>query len=154
MFFWTSLAFFIIQCMLAIWSLVSCSYSLYKPSLDIWKFLVCITLKPSMQDFKHDLTVMRDECNCPMVSTFFGTTLWELGWGLTFSSPMATAGSSRFADMQNECKTLMASSFRDLNSSAGISLHPLALLTAILLKAHLTSYSTMSGSGRLTTPSW
>ena len=37
-----------------------------KPSLDIWKFLVCIMLKPSMQDFKHDLTSMGDECNCPM----------------------------------------------------------------------------------------
>ena len=37
-----------------------------KSSLDIWKFLVCIMLKPSMQDFKHDLTRMGDECNCPM----------------------------------------------------------------------------------------
>ena len=32
-------------------------------------------LKPSMQDFKHDLTSMGDECSCPMVSTFFGITL-------------------------------------------------------------------------------
>ena len=33
-----------------------------------------------MQDFKHDLTSVGDECNCPMVSIFFGTTL--LGeWG-------------------------------------------------------------------------
>ena len=64
MFFWTSLAFFIIQCMLAIWSLVSCSYSLYKPSLDIWKFLVHIMLKPSMQYFKHDLTSMGCCCCC------------------------------------------------------------------------------------------
>ena len=38
---------------------------------------------------------------------------------------------------QNECKILIASSFRDLNSSAGILSHPLALLTAVLLKAHL-----------------
>ena len=30
----------------------------------------------------------------------------------------------------------MASSFRDLNSSAGIPSHPLALLTAVLLNAH------------------
>ena len=29
-----------------------------KPSLDIWKFLVHIMLKPSMQDFKHGLTNM------------------------------------------------------------------------------------------------
>ena len=56
-------------------NLISGSSSFSKPSLDIWKFLVCIMLKPSMQDFKHDLTSMGDECNCPMVSTFFGTTL-------------------------------------------------------------------------------
>ena len=31
--------------------------------------------KPSMQDFKHDLTSMRDACNCPMVSAFFSTSL-------------------------------------------------------------------------------
>ena len=38
----------------------------------------------------------------------------------------------------------MASSFRDLNSSAGISSNPLSLLIAVLLKAHLTSHSRMS----------
>ena len=32
-------------------------------------------LKTSMQDFKHDLTSMGDECNCPMVRTFFSTIL-------------------------------------------------------------------------------
>ena len=37
--------------------------------------MVRVMLKPSMQDFKHDLTGMGDDCNCPMVSTFFGTTL-------------------------------------------------------------------------------
>ena len=56
-------------------NLISSSSSFSKPSLDIWKFLVHIMLKPSMQDFKHDLTSMGDECNCLMVSTFFGTTL-------------------------------------------------------------------------------
>ena len=56
-------------------NLISGSFSFSKLSLDIWKFLVCIMLKPSMQDFKHDLTSMGDKCNYPMVSTFFGTTL-------------------------------------------------------------------------------
>ena len=56
-------------------SLISSSSSFSKLSLDIWKFLVCIMLKPTMQDFKHDLTIMGDEWNCPMVSTFFGTIL-------------------------------------------------------------------------------
>ena len=37
--------------------------------------LVHVMLTPSMQDFKHDLTSMGDECNCPMVWTFFSTTL-------------------------------------------------------------------------------
>ena len=58
--------------------MISDSFSFSKPSLDIWTFLVCI--KP---DFKHDLTSMGDECNCPMVSTFFGTTLlgnWDEDW--------------------------------------------------------------------------
>ena len=49
--------------------------SFSKPSLEIWKLLVHIMLKPSMQDFKHDLTSMGDECSCPMVSIFFSTTL-------------------------------------------------------------------------------
>ena len=55
-------------------NLISSSVSFSKPSLDIWKFLVHIMLKPSVQDFKHDLTSMGDECSCPMVSLLFGTT--------------------------------------------------------------------------------
>ena len=32
-------------------NLISGSSSFSKPNLDIWKFLVCIMLKPSVQDF-------------------------------------------------------------------------------------------------------
>ena len=52
-------------------NLISGSFSFSAPSLDIWKFLVHVMLKPSMQNFKHDLTSMGDECNCLMISTFF-----------------------------------------------------------------------------------
>ena len=45
-------------------NLISGSSSFSKPSLDIWKFLVCIMLKPSIQGFKHDFNSMGDECNC------------------------------------------------------------------------------------------
>ena len=55
-------------------NLISGSSTFSKRSLDIWMFLVCIMLNTSIQDLKHDLTSMGDECNCPMVSTFFGTT--------------------------------------------------------------------------------
>ena len=82
-------------------NLISSSSSFSKPSLDIWKFLVHIVLKPRMQDFQHDLTGMGDECSCLMVSTFFGTTLLGIGMKITFSSPVVTAGSSRFADIMN-----------------------------------------------------
>ena len=41
-----------------------------------------------------------------------------------------------------------------LNTSTGILSHPLALLTAVLPKAHLTLFSRMSSSGWLTIPSW
>ena len=44
--------------------LISGSSAFSKSSLDIWKFLVCIMLKPSMQDFKNDLSSMGDKCDC------------------------------------------------------------------------------------------
>ena len=56
-------------------NLISSSSSFSKLSLDIWKFLVHIMLKPSMRDFKYDLTSMGDQYNCLTVSSFFGTTL-------------------------------------------------------------------------------
>ena len=56
---------------------MSSSSSFSKPSLDTWNFLFHIMLKSSMQDFRHELTSMGDECGCPKVSIFFGTTFLE-----------------------------------------------------------------------------
>ena len=53
-----------------------------------------------------------------------------------------------------ESNTLTALSLRIWNSSAGIPSLPLALFVVMLLKAHLTSHSKMSGSRWETTPSW
>jgi len=53
-----------------------------------------------------------------------------------------------------ECSTFTVSSFRIWNSSTGIPSPPLALFTVMLLKAHLTSHSRMSGSRWVITPSW
>ena len=74
MFFWNSLAFFLYD-PANVGNLISGSSAFSKPCLDIWNFLVCIKLKPSMQDFIHNLTSMGDECNCLMVRTFVSTTL-------------------------------------------------------------------------------
>ena len=65
-------------------SLISSPSSFSKPSLDIWKFLVCIMLKPSMQDFKYDLTSMRDECYCLMVSTFLVLSIYSYPYFYTY----------------------------------------------------------------------
>ena len=56
-------------------NLISGSSVCSKPSLDIWKFLAHVMMKPTMQDFKHDLTGVGAECNCLMFRTFFSTTL-------------------------------------------------------------------------------
>ena len=52
-------------------NLITGSSAFSKPSIDIWKFLVHILLKPSLKDFEHYLTSMGNECNCPVVWTFF-----------------------------------------------------------------------------------
>ena len=65
-------------------NLTSGSPAFSKPCLDIWKFLVHITLKPSMQEFKHDLTSMGDEYNCLVVRIFFSATLLGDGMRIDF----------------------------------------------------------------------
>ena len=53
-----------------------------------------------------------------------------------------------------EYSTFTLSSFRIWNSSTGMPALPLALFVVMLLKAHLTSHSRMSGSRWVITPSW
>ena len=65
MFFWDSLAFSMIQWMLAIWSLVP------QTSLYIWMFSVHVLLKLSLKDFEHYLASKWDEHSCMLGSTFF-----------------------------------------------------------------------------------
>ena len=91
-------------------------------------------LKPSLEDFEPNLTSMGDECNCPVVWTFFSTAL--LGnlnedWPFPVLCPLLG-----FPDLLTfECSTLIASSFRILSSSAGIPSPPLAFLTAAAAKS-------------------
>ena len=48
-------------------NLISGSSAFSKSSLNIWKFLVHVLLKPSMEDFEHDLASMWNEYNCEVV---------------------------------------------------------------------------------------
>ena len=137
MFFGKSLAFSVIQRMLAIWSLVLLPF-LNKSSLYIWKFSIHVLMKPSWKDFEHYLAIMWNECSCTVVWTFFGIAFLR-DWNENWSFPIL--------------QLLIASSFRIWNSSAGIPSPPLALFVVILPRAYPTSCSRMSGSRWVTIPS-
>ena len=53
-----------------------------------------------------------------------------------------------------DCSTLTAAAFKVWNSSSGVLSPPLAWLVGMLPKAHLTSYTSISGFRRVTTPLW
>ena len=55
--------------------LISGSSAFTKSSLYIWKFLVHILLKPSLENFEHDLASMWSEYKCEIHWTFFSVAL-------------------------------------------------------------------------------
>ena len=48
-------------------TLISDSSAFSKTSLNIWKFMVHVLLKPGLENFEHYFTSMLDECNCVVV---------------------------------------------------------------------------------------
>ena len=65
MFFWKSLAFF--NDPMDVGNLISGSSAFSKTSLNIWKFTVHVLLKPSLENFEHNLASVWDERNCVVV---------------------------------------------------------------------------------------
>ena len=134
-------------------NLVSGSSALSKSSLNIWKFMVHILLKPDFENFEHYFTSMWDECNRVILWTFFAIAfLWD--WNENW--PFQSCGHCWVFQTcwHTECSTFIASSFRFWNSSTGIPSPQLALFIVMLSKAQLTSHSRMSGSRWVITPSW
>ena len=81
-----------IQRILAIWSLVPLPF--LNPawtSGSLW-FTYCWSLTWRILN----VTSLWYECNCAVVSAFFGIAFLGLEWKLTFSSPVATAEFSKF----------------------------------------------------------
>ena len=59
-------------------NVISGSSAFSKSSLNIWKFLVHILLKPNFENFEHYFASVWNECNCVVVWTFFGIAfLWD-----------------------------------------------------------------------------
>ena len=79
-------------------NLTSGSFAFSKSSLNIWKFLAHILLKPDLENFEYYLASMWNECNRVVVWTFCGiAVLWDWNENWTFFSPVATAKFSKFA---------------------------------------------------------
>ena len=83
--------------------LISGSSAFSKSSLNIWKFLVHVLLKPNLEKFEHYFASMWNECNYAVVWAFefFAIAFFGIGMKLTFSSPVATAEFSKFAGILN-----------------------------------------------------
>ena len=144
MFFWNSLAFLMIQQMLAIWSLVPLPF--LKP---VWtsgssQFTYCWSLARRILS----ITCMWDECICAVVWAFFRMSFLGIGMKTDLFQSCDHCWVFQIC-WHIECSTFTASSFRIWNSSP-----PLALFIVMLPKAHLTSHSGMSISRWVITPSW
>ena len=64
-------------------NLISGSSAFSKSSLNIWKFMVHIPLKPGLENFEYYFTSVWDECNCVVVWAFFGIAFlldWNESW--------------------------------------------------------------------------
>ena len=95
-FFWNSLAFLMIQRMLAIWSLVPLPFLKPAWTSECSQFTYCWSL--AWRILSITFLACEDECNCAVVWAFFGIAFFGIGMKkLTFSSPVATAEFSKFA---------------------------------------------------------
>ena len=64
-------------------NLISGSSAFSETSLNIWKFMVHVLLKPGLENFEYYFTGMWDECNCALVWAFFGIAFlrdWNENW--------------------------------------------------------------------------
>ena len=117
--------------LIGVGNLISGSSAFYKSSLCIWKFSVHILLKPSLKDFKHNLTSMWNGHDCMVVWAFFGIVL--LGIGMK-TDIFQSCGHCRVFQIcwHIECSTLTTSSFSIWYSTAGIPSLTLGLFVVIL----------------------
>ena len=152
-------------------NLISDSFAFSKTSLNIWKCMLHVLLKPGLDNFEHYFTSVWDECSCVVVWAFFGIEWIECNWmewiecnwmewiecnWMTWAFLGIGIKTDLFQSCGHcwvfqicwhiDCSIFTVSSFRIWNSSTGIPSPPLALFLLMLPKAHLTWHSRMSGS--------
>ena len=83
-------------------NLISGSSAFSKSSLKIWKFLVHVVLKPSLENFEPYFASMWDECSCVVVWAFFGISfLWDWNENRPFPVLWPTAEFFKFAGISS-----------------------------------------------------
>ena len=134
-------------------NLISGSSAFSKSSLNIWKFMVHVLLKPGLENFEHYFPSVWDECNCAVFEHSLAVPFFETGMKTDL---FQSCGHCWIFQMSwhIEWSTFTASSFRIWNSSTGIPTPSLALFIMMLPKDHLTSHSRMSGSRWVITSLW
>ena len=121
-FFFNSFFFFFFYHPTDVGNLISGSSAFSKSSLYIWNFSVHVLLKPILKDFEHSQGSMWKKHNYIVVWTFFDIVLlWD--WNENRPFPVLWP---LLSFPNTEWSTLIASSFRIWNSSAGIPSPPLA----------------------------
>ena len=140
-----------IQCMLAIWSLVPLTFLNLASMSGSSQFTSCWSLACRILS----ITLLVCEM-CAIVCQFENFLAFPFfGIGMKTNLFQSCGHCWVFQICWHiECNTLKASSFRIWNRSTGIPSPPLALFRVMLPKAHLTSHSRMSGSRWLITPLW
>ena len=81
-------------------NLISGSSFFSKSSLNIWKFMVHILLKPGLKNFEQYFASVWDECNCAVVWTFLDIVFlwdWKENWPFPVLWPLL-----RFPDSGRE----------------------------------------------------
>ena len=72
-------------------NLISGSSAFSKTSLNIWKFMVHVLLKPGLENFEHYFASVWDESNCVVVWAFFGIAFiwdWNEHWPVPVLWPL------------------------------------------------------------------
>ena len=82
-------------------NLISGSSAFSKTSLNNWKFVVHVLLKPGLENVEHYFTSVWDECNCAVVWAFFGIAfLWS--WNENWPFPVLIC-ISRYITLESMC---------------------------------------------------
>ena len=150
MFFWNSRFF---DNPTEVGTLISGSSAFSKSSLNIWKFMVHILLKPGLENFEHYFTRVWNEYNCAVVWIFFGIALlwkWNENWPFPDLWPLLSFPNLLACWVQHFNCTELGLEISQLEFYH----ETLALFIVMLPKVHLTSHSRMSGSRWVITPSW